>query len=266
MPYLTLHKQNLHYYENKFKTNAIPLVFVHGAGGRIQSWAYQWQQDTFVRSAMRRRFLTDFPYFMLDLPGHGKSNQPARNTIGGYAEVVDAFIRSMGLQHVVVIGHSMGGAIVQMLALQQPDYLSGMILLGSGGKMVVNDLILGGLLADFPKTVEMIMKFSWHKDAAPMFRRVATEHMLDNAPEIVHGDFVACSQFDILDQLPTIHVPTLVVAGSHDKMMPLSNSQLLVEKMPNAHLAVIEDTGHFMMIEKTASVTRVMIEFLNQFG
>ena len=138
------------------------------------------------------------------------------------------------------------------------------MLIGTGAYMPVTDLILDGLLTNFAETVGMIVKFAWHKQAAPNFKQVATEHLMSTAPTVVHGDFFACNKFDLRGRLPEIDMPTLVIGGTNDKMMPLEYSQFLAEHIPNAQLAIIEDAGHYVVFEKTTKVTRIMVQFLKQ--
>lgn len=255
----------LPYTHNDLEAGGAPtVVFVHGAGGCIESWPDPWQQLRFVRSAGKRRWMMDFPLYFVDLPGHGRSADPGRDTIATYAQDITRFIESLNLQNVVLVGHSMGGAISQTIALSQPSWLAGLILLGTGAKMTVGDIILDGLLTDFAKTVSLIMKFSWHKQAPDLYKDAATQHLLSTPPAIVHGDFLACSQFDVRDRLGEIAVPTLVVGGKADRMMPLSNSAFLAEHIPNARLTVIEEAGHFMMVEKTPQVSQAIVAFLNR--
>lgn len=263
MPTLNVNGQEIYYTENEIDTDAPAVILVHGAGSRLQVWPYSWSQTQFVRSTTVRRWLTDFPLYMLDLPGHGRSKPPGRKQIDAYAQVVLDFVAALGLNRFVIGGHSMGAAIAQTIGLQKPPGLLGLILFGAGARMPVTDLILDGLRTDFEKTVHMIVKFSWNKQAAESFTDVATQHMLATPAEIVHGDFVACNQFNLSDQLGKIEVPVLVVAGENDKMMPPQNGHFLAEHIPNAQLVTIPQAGHFMMTEKTNKVTREVVRFLN---
>lgn len=264
MATITINNQQIHYVYNGVESDGVTVVLIHGAGGRIQSWPYQWQDFRMVRSARRKRWMTDFPLYLVDLPGHGQSQTPSHSSVNEYAHFVAQFVEALQLSNVVLAGHSMGGAIVQTVALDSPAWLSGVILLGTGAKMPVSDFILNGLQTDFAKTVHLIMKFSWHKQTTPLFKQVATQHMLSTPSEVVHGDFFACSQFDARAEIGRISVPTLIIAGANDKMMPVKASQFLADHIPNAQLALIENAGHFMMVEKTAQTTRAIVKFLQQ--
>jgi pimeloyl-ACP methyl ester carboxylesterase len=168
----------------------------------------------------------------------------------------------LNLEHVVLAGHSMGGAIAQAIGVRQPSNLAGLILIGTGASLPVNPTILDGLQADFSGTVELIMKFAWHKESNPTPKKQATKRMLNTPREVVLADYAACNQFDLSNQLEQIQVPTLVIGSADDKMTPLTYSQYLAERIPNAQLVVIEQAGHYLMVEKTAEVTAAILNFL----
>lgn len=254
----------LHYTQTNPDADPPHLVLVHGAGGCIQNWPSQWTNTGFfAKSRGKRRWLTDFSVTVMDLPGHGRSGGEAQTTIEGNAQAVIDLIETLGLKKVVVAGHSMGGAIAQTIGLEKPSWLSGLILIGTGAKMPVSDMILDGLISDFEKTVAMITKFSWRKQASTNFTKTAIQHMTEAGSQVTHTDFMACNQFDVTDRLSEISVPALVLGGPEDKMMPLPMSEFLAENIPSASLKTIPNTGHFLMIEQTGAVSKEVVTFLN---
>lgn len=263
MPYISLNGQHLHYSEAGEFVRLPALLFLHGAGGCAADWPYQWQQRGIPPSRGNQPArITDYRRYFLDLPGHGRSHPPARQSIAAYAEDVAAFAQAAAPGPTVLVGHSMGGAIAQAVGLMNPAWLAGLVLLGSGPAMPVSDLILDGLRENFAETVGLIMKFSWQRDARPLYREVATQHMLGAGREVVYGDFAACNGFDITERVVEIRVPVLVVGSTSDRMMPLAQSQKLAAAIPNSRLAVIEDGGHFMMTERTGLVTEALVGFV----
>lgn len=265
MPFISINSRQLHYTRNAVTVQRPALVFVHGAGGSSRDWPYQWQQTATV-PASKPRWITDYPLYLLDLPGHGRSQPPARTSIDDYAADVVAFIQAAGIRRTVIIGHSMGGAIALTVGLLKPANLAGLVILGSGPSMPVSDVILDGLRANFAQTVGLIVKFGWRKEARPIYREVATQHLLAAGWEVVHGDFAACNAFDIGERLGEIGAPTLVVGSTTDRMMPLAQSEALAAGIPSARLAVIENGGHFMMTEKTNEVNAALLAFLKKLS
>lgn len=138
----------------------------------------------------------DASAYTLDLPGRGRSDTPGRSTIEAYADVVEYFIDAMCLAQGIVAGHSMGGAIGQILGLRQPSWLSGLILVGTRARLPVTPIILDGLLDDFPKTVSFIMHMCWSGPLIPAVRiALAGREMRLIFAETVHGDFSVCNTF-----------------------------------------------------------------------
>ncbi len=85
------------------------LVLIHGAGGTHLHWPAEL------------RMLDSTAVYALDLPAHGKSAPPGRTSIEEYADDIAAFVEALGLEHVVLVGHSMGGAIAQTIGLRKPS-------------------------------------------------------------------------------------------------------------------------------------------------
>ncbi len=201
--------------------------------------------------------------YALDLPAHGKSAPPGRTSVDEYADDIAAFVEALGLEHVVLVGHSMGGAIAQTIGLRKPSWLAGLVLVGTSSRLPVTDIILDGLLSDFSKTVSFIMKMCWSGPYIQAVRiALAGREMRRIEPEVVHGDFVACNAFNVGDQLSEISVPTLVIAGSDDKMTPNKVGQSLARKIPNADFVTVPKSGHMMALEYPLEVTEIIESFL----
>ncbi|MCJ7569410.1 MAG: alpha/beta hydrolase, partial [Anaerolineales bacterium] len=81
-------------------------------------------------------------------------------------------------------------------------------------------------------------------------------------PEVIHGDFTACNQFDICDHLPEIRVPSLILCGEQDRLTPLKYARHLNEQIPDSTLVLIEGAGHMVMLERPLEVAEVVEHFL----
>ena len=83
-------------------------------------------------------FERQFSPIIIELPGHGKSGGEGEQEIGRYAEDVYAFLKTVGLSRKTLVGHSMGGAIVQTLALTHPEVIQRIVLVGTGARLRVS--------------------------------------------------------------------------------------------------------------------------------
>ncbi|PJF40922.1 MAG: hypothetical protein CUN55_12225, partial [Phototrophicales bacterium] len=211
MPTLETPQGNLYYTYHVVENSAFPpLILVHGAGG-----------DHLIWPAELRRF-PQASVYALDLPAHGRSDGQAQNTILGYAESVYQFWHALKLPPAVIIGHSMGGAIAQTIALNFSEMIIGLVLIGTGPYLTVNPKILDAARNDLNALASMITRWQWGPAASEQLRQLGDQQLRTGNPDVVYADYVACSTFDVSTQLSQITIPTLVVGGTADKMTPLA--------------------------------------------
>lgn len=252
MPLIQIDDQLVFFSKKPGRADLPVVVLLHGAGGSHLGWP----------PGLRR--LPDFAVIGVDLPGHGRSHPPGRHTINAYAAVITALLDRQKIDRAILIGHSMGGAIAQRIALSHPAMTAGLVLIGTGAKLPVSDVILEQTLTDFKTVADFITRYSWAPGTPRPLIAKAHDVLLQTPPDVLHGDFVACNAFDMRDQLVKINVPTLVVAGAIDKMMPPQFGRYLAEQIPQAALHLVEGGGHMMMLEQAEEVTAVITQFLKQ--
>ena len=251
MPSLTLNDRTLFYSESRDSlSRRPPLVLIHGAGGQHSHWPPH----------LRR--LPDTTVYAPDLPGHGKSAGPGRRTATAYAADVLGLMDGLGLERAVIGGHSMGGAIALTLAVNHPDRLAGLLLMSSGARLRVTPEILDGLLNDFEGTIDLIVGLAYGPDAPDQLTRLGKRVLMQCDPQVIHGDYVACNVFDVMDRLPEIQAPTLVVVGTADQMTPEKYARHMAETIPNAQLVLVEGAGHMAPIEMPQEVADVVDSWL----
>lgn len=229
-----------------------PVVFVHGAGGTHQQWLYQ------VRD------LAQAPTYALDLPGHGRSEGPGRDSITGYADWLVAFLDVAELEQVVLVGHSMGGGIALDVALRYPDRLAGLGLIATGARLRVAPAILDSMHKSKDAAVRLICGAAFGPEAPEEMARLGRRQMGATPADVLHGDFVACDAFDVMDQLGRIETPTLVLCGTQDRLTPVKYAVNLRDGIPGARLTLVEGAGHMVMIEQPAAVVRALTGFLEK--
>ena len=229
-----------------------PLILIHGAGGSRLHWPPQ----------LRR--LPNYRVFGLDLPGHGESPGEGETTIAGYVRRVVEWLDEQGIERAVLAGHSMGGAIAMTAALDEPDRVAGLVLVGTGGRLRVNGEILQAA-ADpirFEETVEMITAWAFSDQTPEKIVSLAKTRMSETRPEIIHGDYTACNQFDILDRISEIRIPSLILCGEQDRLTPIKYAHYLDEHIPETTLVLIDGAGHMVMLERPQEVAEAVSLFL----
>ena len=251
MPYVTIVGERvfyaLHQGDVRGKRN---LVLVHGAGGSHLDWP----------APLRR--LKGADVYALDLPGHGRSEGPGRSGIADYRDFLLAFLDAVGLDRATVAGHSMGGGIALDFALNYPDRLAGLILVGSGARLRVATAILTGILADFEATADLVLDYAFGPSASEQLKRLGRQRLLETSPEVLHGDYAACDAFDVMERVGEIRCPALVICGTADRLTPPKYSVYLRDHIPGAELVLVDAAGHMVMLEKPEVVSRAISKFI----
>ncbi len=228
-----------------------PLVFIHGAGGTHLHWPPQ------VRRMAGQRI------FALDLPGHGKSGGVGCQSVTDYAHATVDFLDAARLNSAIFIGHSMGSAIAIMLALDFPERVLGLGLVGSGARLRVAPQILESTSSEatFPLALELINNAEFSPSVDPRLKELAARQMTSIRPSVLHGDFLACNEFDVMQRLGEISMPTIILCGTEDILTPMKYSEFLRDHIPSARLITIPGAGHMVMLERPEVVAHALAEF-----
>lgn len=253
MPFVSIDHKKIYFAETGMP-QSIPMIFIHGAGGNHLVWGFQIRAVADIAHAIA-----------LDLPGHGRSDSPGRNTVDGYREVVVGLLDALKIERAVIVGHSMGGAIAQTIALSNPERVAKLVLISTGARLRVMPAILEGVLSDVNQVAEIVVANSYATTLDVGLRDRAIAEFLSCSPQVTHGDFTACNTFDIMARVSGIHAPTLVICGKDDKMAPLKFSEFLASKISNAQLTLVERAGHSVMIEQAEQVNQALKKFLLSF-
>jgi pimeloyl-ACP methyl ester carboxylesterase len=242
------------YYQLHQKGEQPPVVLIHGAGGTHLFWPPE----------IRR--LPAAAVYSLDLPGHGKSSGCGLQSISSNAQVLLEWVDALELNRAVFVGHSMGGAIALQFALENPTRVLGLGLFSTAARLPVNpDLMeLTSTSTTYPTAVEKLISWSFSPETPERLQELAHKRMLETRATVLHGDFLACSEFDLVPRLGEISPPALVLCGAGDKMTPLRQSQFLTAELPQARLEVIEAAGHMVMLERPHAVAQVLMSFLGE--
>jgi pimeloyl-ACP methyl ester carboxylesterase len=250
MPTVTIADHDLFYVFRLSEGSQETLLFIHGAGGTHRHWGEQLAG------------LGGVNRYAVDLPGHGRSEGEGRTSIGGYAEVILQLLDALGVDKVCLVGHSMGGAISQYLALEHHSRVDRLVLVGTGARLRVLPSLLEMMLADFPSTGEMMLSWAYGSESPQELLDLARQEWLENDPPVVHDDFAACDVFDVMGRLGEIRCPALVLCGEEDKLTPLKYAHHLRDNIPGATLTIVPGAGHMVMMEQPERVNRAIVEFL----
>ncbi len=231
-----------------------PLLLIHGAGGMNLSWPPQI------------RHLADTTVLALDLPNHGRSAPKAFDTLEEIASLVLDWLDRLEIAEIDCCGHSMGGAISLLMALQAPHRVRKLILIGSAARLAVNPTLLefSSNPDTLPQAVELLIKWSFAPSTPQRIRELTARRLLEGHPLMLYRDLSACNQFDLTRKLNQIQQPTLLLTGELDRMTPVANAQWLADNLPQVQLEIIPDAGHMVVLEQPDRIAQLLWKFCHQ--
>jgi pimeloyl-ACP methyl ester carboxylesterase len=221
------------------------LVFIHGSGGNHSAWSHQYG-----------RLYKKYNIVAINLPGHGRSGGNGENDVWSYCVWVKELMGVLDLNRAVLVGHSLGAAIALRFAINYPQEIAGIVLIGGGMKMPVNSFFLDFLKTNPPEVpaevIDLICKFSLAKKNRPKFSAPLQKSLSQSKVDVLYGDLLACNNLDLTQELGEIRVPALVICGAEDKMTPQDCSRQLAASISGATLEIIKSAGHMVMMERPA--------------
>jgi 3-oxoadipate enol-lactonase len=261
-----------------------PLLLVHGFGGSKEDFADHL--DTFAARGWHA--------VSVDHRGHGSSDRPESEddySMSLMADDVLAWADSLGWDRFTLLGHSMGGMVVQHVAHKAAERLNGLVLMDTShgrlseidpdsielGKLVVRQAGVAGLKAAQDAAGGSPLDTPAHKrllETRPGYREFCDRKavtmadamwlgMIDEITGLGSGPAGGCDGKDRLEWLTALDVPTLVIVGEQDRPF-IEASRAMAAAIDGATLTVIPDAGHSPQFENPESWLEAMTAFLDQ--
>lgn len=250
----------------------VPIILIHGLGGFIEFWI-----DNIEALAKKHRVIA------IDLVGFGRSEKPpVAYSIPYLSEFIRDFMATLRIERAVFVGNSMGGAIALQIALTFSEMVDRLVLVASAGLGKEASITLR--IISLPLIGEVLSRPSYFM-ATQMLKSIfldpvfITEERIDLIYEIysqpgAQEAFLAVdrSMFNlwgakkefinpILDNLHKIIMPTLIIWGDQDIVLPINHAHIAVERLPNTEIYVFGACGHCPQIERADEFNDLVLNF-----
>lgn len=236
-----------------------PVVLVHGLGGSLHVW-----------HGVAEALALHHHVVAVDLRGHGRTPAKGKLTINSWAKDVGALIDALELPPVTLVGHSMGSLVAQQLAVNQPEAVDQLVMVGGiswfepptrdsyhqraktveadGLDAIVDDWLTGALAprtrAKLPQLVGLLRDLYVRND--PRAYAEACRAVAD-APKI---------------NREKIGQPTLLLVGDHDRSTPIAMAEELHREIPVSRVQVIPTAAHWCPLEQPDQIAAAILQFL----
>ncbi len=239
-------------------SGAPSLVFLHYWGGSSRTWRH-------VADLLSAEFRT----VAVDQRGWGQSDKPDHGyDLASLAADVEGVIAALGLARTILVGHSMGGKVAQLVASRRPPGLAGLVLVAPSPPVPMNlpSEVRHGMVGAYASrdsiiaTVEQVLAGS--RLGADDLEAVVSDSLLGSAAARAAWP-LATSQEDIGAMVVDVAVPTLVISGEEDRVDPPALlRQELLTRIPQASLCLLPGIGHLVPLEAPGRLARLMRTFI----
>jgi 3-oxoadipate enol-lactonase len=244
-------------------TRRLPVVFIHGIGGSARVWTPQLASFD----------AAGFAPVAVDLPGFGARAPVTTMTFDELAADIEAAVERVGLARPVLVGHSLGGMVVQTALRRRPDAYCAAVLCctsaafgnptGDFQRKFVADrlgpLDAGRTMAEI--ALEIVNQMVGPAPD-PAGRALAIEVMAATPPQTYRAAVNCLVGFDERAALGAVRVPVLCLAGEHDRNAPAPVMERMAGRIPGATYVCLPGVGHLPNLEAPAAFDRVVLDFL----
>lgn len=243
---------NVHYHVSG---EGVPVVLLHGWGANIQAFAP-------VHQFLEKHFKV----WSIDFPGFGESEEPPEPwTVGDYTNMLEKFLKKLGIEEPILIGHSFGGRVSIKYASSRP--VRKIILVDSAGikpKRKPSYYAKVYTYKAFKNLLKLPIINRYEQEVLSKVKKKLGSADYKNVSGIMQQTMVKVVNEDLRHHLPSINAPTLLVWGELDDATPVEDGKLMESMIPDAGLVVLKNAGHYAYLDKRNEFLVIIDSFLQK--
>jgi pimeloyl-ACP methyl ester carboxylesterase len=235
-----------------------PIVFSHG-----------WLEDCSIWDSQVKHFSKNYALIPYDHRGHGRSDKPKAGGGNYSVQVLSndlyALIQKLNLEKSILVGFSLGGFAAILLALEHPDKISKLVLVGATARMALSTSakfwVFGIHIYGWERYLRMSCKYRFYKPPKQMVNEELARVLKVDKSIALECWRELTENYDVRDKVSKIDVPTLIIVGEKDEVN-LEASRYLNREIKGSELRIIPNSGHTVMIEKPQEFNQILEEFI----
>ncbi|WP_251553795.1 alpha/beta fold hydrolase [Neobacillus muris] len=235
-----------------------PFVLIHGLGEIKEGWIHQFELSQY------------FELIIPDLRGHGECNKTEGITIQNFAADIILLLNELNIKNTHILGLSMGGAVAQEIYRQSPSICRSLILASSFHYfpkkfkkwLFENRKAKFEALSSTGKQTEYLARmalYSWNDETVSNFNQLFRPKQ-----DIFINSLKSCLEVNNLSLLRKIKIPTLIIGGQYDSVLPVWIQACMHKQIPHSKFVIIRNTGHLAKLEAKDHFNLLLRSFLGQ--
>lgn len=235
-----------------------PLVLIHGLGEVKEGWRHQYE------------LADQYELIIPDLRGHGECTRTEGISIPNFAADVISLLNELNIENAHILGLSMGGAVAQEIYRQSPSLCRSLMLVSTfhffpeklksilfeNRKAKFDSVTASGKEKEYLARMAL---YSWDKDTVQTFNQ-----LFKPKHETFIKSLKTCLEVNNRSLLPQIRVPTLIVGGQYDSVLPVWIQACMHKLIPHSEFIILRNTGHLAKLEAKDRFNRLLRKFLDQ--
>ncbi|MFW9819877.1 MAG: alpha/beta fold hydrolase [Candidatus Thorarchaeota archaeon] len=258
------------------KGTGFPIIFIHGFGSKKEIWKPQVTE-------LSNKYKT----ITFDIRGTGKTDRPNYlYTMNMFVEDINGLLNNLNIESTHLIGRSFGGMIAQNFVLKYPDNVNKLVLIATNARFDEKEAVeiaIGNRIKEIELIKKDPVKAFWNKSMF-IYHQKFRQELKQNPTKKFHNAFSledlielniinpsraqdiinqgnAMMMNNVFDHLDKIENETLLIAASHDRLIPKSSMIEMNKRLPNSRLEIIEKAGHFMTVSRASEVNKLISDF-----
>jgi pimeloyl-ACP methyl ester carboxylesterase len=265
--------KNMIHYIDSGKTDAYPLLMIHGLGENLLTW----------QKILNRLPQENYRFLLVDLPGHGQSTA---ERMGKYshrhlAQQLIEFLDTLSIKKVIIIGHSLGGNLALRMALLHPERVQALFLISPAvfsvhgvplsSLIFANPLLRTGIISIANKTLRSEIKLTKTLQDAVFDKNIIDQNLIERIVKPILRNPKSglalyyylrdSSRNHVFPDLKSLTLPIFIMSGREDSWVKISEIRRLNASLNNVTFLEIYQCGHMPQEEKPDKVVKQLIKF-----
>lgn len=225
-------------------------VFIHGAGGSAKHWQPLLQA---------LKATSDIEAYCYEMPGHGLRSDALAIDMHAAKDDLEHYLNQNMLEKFVLVGHSLGGLLSMLYAIEHPDRIEKLILVSTAAKIFLHPSFLKQMQSG--QINHEFIDEGFSGEISVQHKTWVVDDLMKTKLDSTACDFMNVSELDIQSELIKLTMPTLILSGDDDKIISPRRTRALLKRITSSEYVCIPGAGHYPQLEKISDTSMAIMHY-----